>query len=72
VSPQRTILIIDDEDGIRNVLGDVLQDEGFAILRAADGPQGLKLLKTEVIDLVFLDVWMSGMGGLDVLRAIRE
>jgi len=72
VSLKRTILIIDDEDGIRNVLGDVLQDEGFAILRAADGPQGLRLLKNEVIDLVFLDVWMPGMGGLDVLRAIRE
>jgi len=68
----RTILIIDDEDGIRNVLGDVLQDEGFAILRAADGPRGLALLQSEVIDLVFLDVWMPGMGGLDVLRAIRE
>ena len=72
MSLKRTILIIDDEDGIRNVLGDVLQDEGFAILRAPDGLQGLRLLKNEVIDLVFLDVWMPGMGGLDVLRAIRE
>lgn len=72
MSLHRTILIIDDEDGIRNVLGDVLQDEGFSILRAPDGPRGLSLLKTEVIDLVFLDVWMPGMGGLDVLRAIRE
>ena len=72
MSHQRTILIIDDEDGIRNVLGEVLHDEGFAVLRAADGPEGLKILKTELIDLVFLDVWMPGMGGLDVLRAIRE
>jgi len=72
VSSYRTILIIDDEDGIRNVLGDILQDEGFAVLRAADGPSGLRLLRNEVVDLVFLDVWMPGMGGLDVLRSIKE
>jgi len=72
LSLKPTILIIDDEDGIRNVLGDVLQDEGFAVIRAADGPAGLKVLKSEIVDLVFLDVWMPGMGGLDVLRAIRE
>jgi two-component system nitrogen regulation response regulator NtrX len=68
----RTILIIDDEEGIRTVLGDVLADEGFSILRAADGQEGLRLIKTEVIDMIFLDVWMPGMGGLDVLRAIKE
>ena len=68
----RTILIIDDEEGIRKVLGDLLADEGYAILRAADGPEGLRLLKTEVVDLIFLDVWMPGMGGLDVLRAVKE
>ena len=72
MSQARTILIIDDEDGIRGVLGDVLQDEGFAVLRAADGPEGVNLLKTEVVDVVFLDVWMPGVGGLDVLRTVRE
>lgn len=72
MSLHHSILIIDDEEGIRTVLGDVLQDEGFSILRATDGPEGLRILKTELIDLVFLDVWMPGMGGLDVLRMIKE
>jgi two-component system, NtrC family, nitrogen regulation response regulator NtrX len=72
LSRQRTILIIDDEDGIRNVLGDVLQDEGFAVLRAAEGPEGLRCLKTELVDFIFLDVWLPGVGGLDVLRMIKE
>lgn len=72
MSPRRTILIIDDEDGIRKVLGDILEDEGFSVLRAPDGPQALRLLTAEVVDLVFLDVWMPGMGGLDVLRSIKE
>ncbi|MEI8094155.1 MAG: sigma-54 dependent transcriptional regulator [Spirochaetales bacterium] len=66
------ILIIDDEDGIRNVLSDILTDEHYQVFKAADGPEGLRLLSVELIDLVFLDVWMPGMGGLDVLKAIRE
>ncbi len=66
------ILIIDDEEGIRNVLGDILTDENYAVSKAADGVTALQLLTTELIDLVFLDVWMPGMGGLDVLKAIRE
>jgi two-component system nitrogen regulation response regulator NtrX len=72
VTAQRTILIIDDEEGIRNVLGDILKDEGFAVLRAPDGNEALRLLKTELVDLVLLDVWMPGTGGLDVLKAIRD
>lgn len=72
MSLKQQILIIDDEEGIRSVLRDVLQDEGFSVLVAPDGSEGLRILKCEIIDLVFLDVWMPGMGGLDVLRAIRE
>jgi two-component system nitrogen regulation response regulator NtrX len=66
------ILIIDDEEGIRNVLSDILTDENYRVFKAADGQAGLKMLTIELIDLVFLDVWMPGMGGLDVLKAIRE
>lgn len=66
------ILIIDDEDGIRNVLADILTDEHYQVHKAANGQEGLRLLASELIDLVYLDVWMPGMGGLDVLRAIRE
>ena len=66
------ILIIDDEEGIRNVLSDILTDEKFAVSKAADGATALALMTTELVDLVFLDVWMPGMGGLDVLKALRE
>ncbi len=66
------ILIIDDEPGIRSVLGEILHDEGHQITTAPDGLDGLAILKREVIDLIFLDVWMPHMGGLDVLKAIRE
>ena len=66
-----TILIIDDEPGIRDVLADVLADEGHAVISAEDGPSGLALMAARTVDLVFLDVWLPNMGGIDVLRRIR-
>jgi two-component system nitrogen regulation response regulator NtrX len=67
-----TILIIDDEPGIRTVLRDVLADEGYTVLLAEDGIQGLAELAATSVDLVFLDVWLPNMGGIDVLKRIRE
>jgi two-component system nitrogen regulation response regulator NtrX len=67
-----TILIIDDEPGIRTVLRDVLEDEGYTVLAAEDGIQGLAELAANSVDLVFLDVWLPHMGGIDVLKGIRE
>jgi two-component system, NtrC family, nitrogen regulation response regulator NtrX len=67
-----SILIIDDEPGIRTVLRDVLEDEGYTVLAAEDGIQGLAELAANTVDLVFLDVWLPHMGGIDVLKHIRE
>ena len=65
-------LIIDDERGIREVLTDILQDEGYSVVSAEDGIQGLQKLKVEPIDVVFLDVWLPNMGGMEVLQKIKE
>lgn len=67
-----TILIIDDEPGIRTVLRDVLEDEGYTVLAAEDGIQGLTEMAATAVDLVFLDVWLPNMGGIDVLARLRE
>ncbi|MGA2614170.1 MAG: sigma-54 dependent transcriptional regulator [Spirochaetia bacterium] len=67
-----TILIIDDEPGIRTVLRDILQDEGYSVIDAEDGIQGLAELAANEVDLVFLDVWLPNMGGMDVLKKVRE
>ncbi|HVP19434.1 MAG TPA: sigma-54 dependent transcriptional regulator [Spirochaetia bacterium] len=67
-----TILIIDDEPGIRTVLRDVLEDEGYSVIDAEDGIQGLAELAASSVDLVFLDVWLPNMGGIDVLKRVRE
>lgn len=67
-----SILIIDDEPGIRNTVRDILQDEKYQVYTAEDGPTGLDLLEHESIDLVLLDVWLPRMGGIDVLKEIKQ
>jgi two-component system nitrogen regulation response regulator NtrX len=66
------ILIIDDEPEIRAVLRDVLMDEHYQIYLAGDGIEGLSIIDRENVDLVILDVWLPNMGGIDVLKAIKE
>ena len=65
-------LIIDDEKNIRKTLTGVLEDEGYAVITASDGPAGLKALDTNRIDIVLLDIWLPDMGGMDVLKEIRN
>ena len=66
------ILVIDDEAGIRSVLKDVLEDEGYNVFLAGDGYKGLELLNLEPIDVVILDVWLPNMGGIEVLKRIKD
>jgi two-component system nitrogen regulation response regulator NtrX len=66
------ILIIDDEPGIREVLKDVLEDEHYQVFLAEDGISGLSILEKETINLVILDVWLPNIGGIDVLKQIKE
>ena len=65
------ILVIDDEPGIRSVLKDVLEDEGYSVSLAEDGFKGLDILAATDIDLVLLDVWLPNLGGIDVLERIK-
>ncbi len=66
-----SILIIDDEQDIRLSLRGILEDEGYLILEAESGEQGLRHLGPGV-DLVLLDIWLPGMDGLEVLDRIRD
>ncbi|TVR51440.1 MAG: sigma-54-dependent Fis family transcriptional regulator [Spirochaetaceae bacterium] len=65
------VLIVDDEDGIRDILRDILQDEQYTVFSAADGIEGLDVLRHHPIDVVLLDVWLPRMGGIDVLKEIK-
>ncbi|MEO8382726.1 MAG: sigma-54 dependent transcriptional regulator [Acidobacteriota bacterium] len=65
------ILIVDDEEVLRDVLDAVLRREGFDIVTAASGEEALSVLDTDEIDLVILDVMLPGISGIDTLRSMR-
>jgi two-component system nitrogen regulation response regulator NtrX len=67
-----SVLVIDDEANIRKTLKGVLSDDGYQVLQAVDGAQGLEILSRSFVDAVLLDVWMPGMDGLETLKRIRE
>lgn len=69
---EKKILIVDDQFGIRVLLQEVLQREGYAIFQAPNGPTALELVRTENPDLVLLDMKIPGMDGLEILRNIRK
>jgi two-component system nitrogen regulation response regulator NtrX len=65
------ILVIDDEAEIRRSVRMILEYEGYDVLEAASGPDGVALAERESPDLVFLDIKMPGMDGLEALQRIR-
>ncbi|HLE85864.1 MAG TPA: sigma-54 dependent transcriptional regulator [Thermoanaerobaculia bacterium] len=67
-----SILIIDDEEVLQDVLSSLLRKEGYEVLSARTGEEGLRLLGEEEVDLVLLDLMLPGMSGLEVLRQIRR
>ena len=67
-----TILVVDDEVGIRHSVRGVLADEGFRVLEAEDGRDALALIDAENPRLVILDIWMPEMDGIELLRHIRD
>jgi len=66
------ILVIDDEPAIRRFLRTSLSAQGYSVLEAEDGETGLALLQRNAIDLIVLDLGLPGIGGLDVLKKLRE
>ncbi len=68
----KTVLVVDDEKGIRETLGDILEDEGYHVLTAGDGVVALGLMERELVDCILLDVWLPGKGGLEILEEVRS
>ncbi len=65
------VLIIDDEDRLRHTLTRVLKTAGCEVSGAADGPQALQLVRSTPLDLVYLDIHLPGISGLEVLQTLR-
>src|ERR1043166_7560712 len=67
-----SILIVDDEGGVRDTLRAVMEDEGFVADAVATGEECLKALGRRAYGCVLLDVWLPGINGLETLRRMRE
>lgn len=68
----KTILIVDDEEKIREVVASYLQNEGYATVEAGTGNKALELVRGGNVDLLILDLMLPDMSGEDVCRAIRQ
>jgi two-component system nitrogen regulation response regulator NtrX len=65
------VLVVDDEEAVRSSLRMIFEYEGYEVMLAANGPAGLRMAEQEAPDLVFLDIKMPQMDGLEVLRRLR-
>ena len=69
---QHKILVVDDEPDVVSYLSTFLEDEGFAVVCAQDGPEGIDKARAERPDLITLDITMPGMSGIEVLTVLRR
>jgi len=69
---KETILLVDDEEGIRKVLGISLTDSGYHVLFAENGEEALRIFKEKQPEIVLTDIKMPGMDGIEVLRKIKH
>jgi len=69
--PPKTVLVVDDEKDLVDLVGFNLEKEGFSVLKALDGEKALELVRTKRPDLVVLDLMLPGVKGLDVCRILR-
>jgi DNA-binding response OmpR family regulator len=68
----KTVLVVDDEPKIVEVVGDYLRNAGFSVTTAADGERAVTLARARPPDLVVLDLGLPGLDGLDVARELRR
>ena len=72
ISNSPRILVADDESSVRELLGDILESEGFEVTLAENGNEALKLFDAGSFHALFTDLGMPGMSGWELARAIRE
>ena len=68
----KTILVVDDEQNIRFLYKEELEEVGYQVSVAASGEEALKMLDNQTPDLITLDIKMPGMDGIEVMRKIKE
>ncbi len=66
-----SVLIVDDEAGIRESLQEIFEDEGYEVFTAEAGEEALQMIDSTPVDLVFLDIWLPDRDGMEVLEDIK-
>ncbi len=69
---EKTILIVDDSESIREVVSFTLENEGYNVLVAVDGTDALKFLNGQTIDLIITDLHMPEMDGITLIKEVRK
>ncbi|PIE33220.1 two-component system response regulator [candidate division KSB3 bacterium] len=66
------ILVVDDEEGLREGLSKLLEDEGYTVLCAENGEKAINIIHDTHVDLMLTDMRMPGMSGIDLLKKVRK
>ena len=69
---QHRVLIVDDNLSMRELMAEMLEDEGYVLIQADNGEQALQIVESDPPDLILLDVRMPGMSGFEVCKRVRE
>jgi DNA-binding response OmpR family regulator len=67
----QTILVIDDDEGLRDTIGVMLEQEGFRVIQAGDGKSGYEMALTQKPDLLVVDLRLPGMNGVEICKQVR-
>ncbi|MDA1128707.1 MAG: response regulator transcription factor [Chloroflexi bacterium] len=72
IAPKPTVLVLDDEEFIRDLVADALESEGYRVIQAADGREGLALVESECPNAIVLDLMMPRMNGMEFLNRLQH
>lgn len=68
----KKILIAEDEVSLRQIMVDTLTDEGYEVIAATDGKEGVQLFQEQTPDLILLDIMMPNMDGIEMMKEVRK
>ena len=66
------VLVVDDEEDIRMSMIGILEDEGYEVRTCESGEEALHIMGGEEVDVLFLDIWLTGRDGMDILESVRR